>query len=288
MAGFVIKHAMYFLPADYMPSLPYKSRSILYAFQHAFQIYKSDIKTLVEEAVGKEIEEDLLSHDLRLRAYAVERKTALEQWLQIKEPFGYSNDAYPLLVKAIRSTARHLAEGLPLSHIGQTSILWFSEQLLDTVKKSKARIQPPLWKAGRAFMVFQFAVQEAESLLGISGDDQASKNSILPLLSKAASLAKICNIPWSPNPTGAAGRPISTVQHTAWINLGKANPINRIANEDPSALALSQATQAALAQDSQAEWNCIGLTIQNMHSILNRQTLPIEWNISKMTFGFGQ
>lgn len=241
--------------------------------------------SLVAEAVDKEVQEQMESHDLGLRAYAMERKAALEQWQKLKQPFGYLDDAYSLLVKAIRTRARDLSEGLPPSHIGQQSIQWFSEQLVDTVKKSKARIQPPLWKTGRAFMIFQFAIYEAEKVLGISIEEKGSRDAIIQLLSKAATFAKIRNIPWSPNPTGAAGRPITTVQHTAWINLGQAQANQILQNEDPSLLALAQATQAVLAQDSQAEWKCIGLTVQNMHTILNRQKLPLEWKIERMTFG---
>jgi hypothetical protein len=287
MASFVIKHAIYFLPTDYHPTLPFKNRAVLYAFQHAFQVYKTDIISLVAEAVEREVAEQMESYDLAHRAYAMERKTALEQWQRLQQPFGYLQDAYPLLVKAIRRNAKDLSEGLPLSHIGQKSISWFAEQLLDTVKTSKARISPPFWKTGKAFMTFQFAIKEAEQVLGISVEDRSSRESIIQLISKAVSFSKICNIPWSPDPTGAAGRPISTVHYLSWINLGQANPSKAKETEDPSLLALTKATQSAMAQDSQAEWSCSNLTVQNLHTVLNRQTLPTEWKLDGMSYGTG-
>lgn len=283
----MIKHAMYHLPEDFQPTQPYKTRCVLYAFQHAFRIYKSDVLTLVAEAVQKEVNEQLQSLDLGERGYAMERKTALDQWQKLRYPLGYSDNAYSLLVKAIRSRTQELGEGLPLSENGQKSLAWFSDQLVATVKKSGARIQPPFWKTGRSFMVFRFAIKEAEKLLGISVENQGSRDTMIQLLCKAASFVKICNIPWSPNHTRAAGRPITTVQHTAWINLGQANAITRHADQDPSSVALTQATQAAVAQDSQADWSSLNLSIQNLHMILNRQGLPTEWTLDKMTYGTG-
>jgi len=84
-----------------------------------------------------------------------------------------------------------------------------------------------------------------------------------------------------------AGRPITTVTHTTWINLGQPNVVSRILHGNPQQVTLQNATQRTLAHDTQAEWSALEISIQNLHTILNRQVLPDEWDLNAMSWPSG-
>ena len=153
--------------------------------------------------------------------------------------------------------------------------------------KKDTRTVPLFWKSGHVFSVFKMAVQEAETIIGSTVNHPPTQASILDFITKAASLAKVCNVPWSPNPTGAAGRPITTVTHTTWMNLGQATTIPWTLHVDPHSIQLNHVTQQALALNSWANWSSLAISIQDLHTILNRQVLPQEWDLSTMTWPSG-
>lgn len=283
----MIKHSLFNIPDSYYPSWPYQSRALLCIFQQCFKVYITDVVELVTEGLKSELAQGSQSPDIVLRKRADDRQSSLSLWKKQVHPLAYADNAYTHLLRAVTNDPGLMGNGLPASYHGQKSITWFSEQALEAVLKKDTRTVPPFWKSGRAFSVFKMAVQEAETIIGSAVNHPPTRASILDFMTKAASLAKVCNVPWSPNPTGAAGRPFTTVTHTTWVNLGQATSIPRNLHVDPHSVQLNQATQQALALDSQANWSALSISIQDLHTILNRQVLPQEWDLSSMTWPSG-
>ena len=172
-----------------------------------------DVIKLVCEGVVPELDAGDNDDDCVVRAYSKERRRAMDTWKTLPHPLGYTHQSYTHLVNAISINTQHLGNELPLSHQGQKSISWFADQVLDFVTQPGAHILPPMWKSGHGYYVFKICLQEAEKLLGSTIDDTTTCATISGLLAKSASLMHIFNIPWSPNPLGVAGRPITTITH---------------------------------------------------------------------------
>jgi hypothetical protein len=259
----------------------------MFSFQHSFRLYVMDVISLVVDSVSEDLTRDIESDDIAIRVHAQDRKAALDRWRNLDNPLAYSNDAYSHLVKITVTDRAHLSHGLQLSHLGQKSVTWFAQQIMESIKDAGNRCLPPFWKTCRSKAVLKTAILEAEKMLSSTADQSSIQDTIIDFLVKSASFARVCNIPWSPDPTGAHGRPFTTVTHTRWVNLGKTQLPSRTLNANPTSLSLQQATHSALAQDSQADWSCIGVSLQNLCIILNRQVLPQEWDIDSMTWPSG-
>ena len=283
----MVKHSLLNLPTDFHPALPFQSRSLLYTFQQCCKVYVADVVALVVETVTEQVNSAIADEDIALRAQANGRKNALNLWRKHDHPLAYGENAYSLLLKAVTTDPNALAHGLPLSNHGQKSLIWFAEQVFAAATSNASRTIPPFWKHGRALSLFKMAFQEAERILAAPLDNPESRSTVTQLIAKAASATRICNIPWSPNHTGFAGRPSTTVTTTTWINLGHASPIPRVLHQNNEADILNNATEQALANDTQAQWSTAGLSIQDLHTILNRQVLPDEWDIDAMTWPSG-
>lgn len=252
--------------------------------QKAFHVYTMDVVTLVMKGVSLEIDPLRQDQDPIIRNQATRRRNALEFWRKQDHPLAFGENAYAQLTRAVQADAESLSQGLPSSNHSQKSLSWFADQILLSIETNGARIKPPFWRSGRALPVFKVVLREAERLLGKTIADGPTRKLILDFFTKAAFLAKISNIPWSPSHTGFVGRPITTVTHTVWMSLGQASTIPRVLHQDDEAVALQQATQQAISVDTRADWSSIDLTIKDLHTIMNRQCLPNEWDIDSMTW----
>ncbi|KAG6369887.1 hypothetical protein JVT61DRAFT_13351 [Boletus reticuloceps] len=283
--SFLIKHALLNVPEEFHASLPITSRLILFAFHKAFKIYITDIVVMVGNVVGDELNVSLCDDDPVIQAQAKERRTALALWKKQDHPLAYANNAHRQLIRTIHANNDNLGQGLPAAAMGQKSLTWFADQIIQSATQKGARILPPFWKHGRALSIFKVVINEAQRLLGSTLDDPATRSSICSFLSKAALLSKVSNIPWSPDPTGIAGRPMTIVTHSVWINLGQSMGSDCVAQRDHQSDDLDRATQNAIMNDTQAEWSLLSISLQDIHTIWNKQTLPEEWTqLDSMTW----
>jgi len=154
-----------------------------------------DVVTLVTEGVKEQLHEWSLSDDANLRGHAKDCNATLVLWRKQARPLAYMDNAYSNLVRAINNDPATLGQGLPASYHGQKSLSWFAEQCLDAVVSHGTRTLPPFWKTGHSFAVFKMGIKEAERILGARVDDSANRTALINFITKAASLAKICNVP---------------------------------------------------------------------------------------------
>ncbi|KAG6371989.1 hypothetical protein JVT61DRAFT_9007 [Boletus reticuloceps] len=283
--SFLIKHALLNVPEEFHASLPVTSRLILFAFHKAFKIYITDIVVMVGNVVGDELNVSLCDDDPVIQAQAKERRTALALWKKQDHPLAYANNAHRQLIRTIHANNNNLGQGLPAAAMGQKSLTWFADQIIQSAMQKDSHVLPPFWKHGRALSIFKVVINEAQRLLGSTLDDPATRSSICSFLSKAALLLKVSNIPWSPNPTGIAGRPMTIVTHSVWINLGQSMGADSVAQRDHQSDDIDRATQNAIMNNTQAEWSLLSISLQDIHTIWNKQTLPEEWtHLDSMTW----
>ena len=208
----MIRHSLFNIPDTYYPAWPYQSRALLCIFQQCFKVYLTDV-------VKNEVDEGSRSDDLALCNRLDDRQSSLVLWKKQVHPLAYVDNAYTHLLRTVNNNPGLIGKGLPASYHGQKSIAWFAEQALHAVIKNNTRIVPPFWKSGHSFLVFKMAVQEAERLIGSAVDHPPTRATILEFITKAASLAKVCNIyPLEPQ-SHRCSRQTSNNSHT--YNVGQ-------------------------------------------------------------------
>jgi len=246
-----------------------------------------NIVTLVMEGVKDQLLEWSLSDDGNMQGHAKDCNAALMLWQKQTQPLGYMDNAYSHLVRAINNNPATLGQGL-LGLLPWTTIIFL-------VCWAMSRCCCLSWDSDCATVLenqsficcLQDGHQRGRKSLGCHVDDPANCTALIDLITKVASLAKICNVSWSPNPTHVTGRSITIATHATWINLGQPNVISQILHSNPQCVALETATQCALAHDTQAEWSTLEILIQNLYTTLNRYVLPEEWDHNPMSWRSG-
>ncbi|KAG8220318.1 hypothetical protein J3R82DRAFT_3522 [Butyriboletus roseoflavus] len=293
VAIFHIKHSIRTLPPSFACGEPdYDIRLSLYLLDRALQAYEDDVRTLVERGVRANTSESLDNEDLTVasRSFIHERLGSLSKWVALKKPLGYQDSGHTLLVRAIVNQPELLQNGLPASTSSPKSVPWFVTNLIKAVDSRTPVSLPPFISNGIALPVMHEAIREVRTAL--STDSKRNVPRILEdLLIKSINGREIMNVPWSRNAQPGPGRPPTLVVYDSWLNLGAAysTPIvsHSIQENNTSSRHDSNAARSsiqAMSNDSRAPWAFQEVTVQNLHQVLNRSTLPIEWKIDAMTF----
>lgn len=283
------------LPDTYSPSVTDRSqRMASYIVDRALDVYETDVRALVESQVRHSTAEVLRSSSPAEKAFAQERISSLDKWLKQPKPFSYGENSYTNLVKAIVDDPANLHLGLPASSLGQKSMSWFAGAIIESESRQGPRTLPPFIRSGQALAIMHIVMKELRTLLAFPGSsDDDMKNSITLLIAQVAVRRQILNIPWAPNPSGVAGRPPTTVVHDVWINLGRASSASSVNPiiQGPAARRNEAAARAASHQqdtDVNAPWSALDIPLQDLGSILHREVLPEEWDLTPIVFPAGE
>ncbi|KAI5999940.1 hypothetical protein EDD15DRAFT_2362477 [Pisolithus albus] len=285
-AIFHVKHGICNLPDMFESHITDRStRLALYIITLAVRVYETDVRTLVQSGMNASLGDvgqgpDADDHEVAIR---LERTQALEAWSNIKDKIlGYECRAHTHLVRAVVSDPRNLIDGLPKSVHSPKSIQWFAREMISASASGAAHPRAPFISGGGALPVMRVALSEAKCQLGITNMD--SEANVLDLLVRVLNKRHVMNVPWSRNPTPGPGRPPSTVVYDSWVNLGSRHPHG--ASEPlivgPSQRRIADATQSstiASEKDCRAPWSVNDLSIQELHRMLDRSTLPVEWSL---------
>ncbi|KAF8439483.1 hypothetical protein L210DRAFT_3504554 [Boletus edulis BED1] len=151
-------------------------------YWQACKVYVCNVVALICKGAREEIKDLLDIDDVVERGVTHECQTLLNQW--------QSSRISQILVKVF--------QGLILGRS------WFADQLADSTLHSGPRVQPPFWRGCKSLLVFKVVDEEAAKILGSQVDMPETTTALSEFLMKGIVSSKICNIPWSPNPTGAA------------------------------------------------------------------------------------
>jgi len=280
---FDMAHAVHCLPDSFNSGIEDRNiRLSLFLLNRAFHAYENDVHALVERGVRESTQE--YGQEPRLSG---ERLDSLQRWRSIdKHSLGYDHSAHTHLVRAVVAGAAQIGNGLPSSRESPKPITWFAEQLLSVTNSDSSTVKAPFINKGAGLHVMRAALTKIRSLFSVPGN-QTDDKLLVDLLVKAADYRKIMHIPWSKDPRPGPGRPPTVVVHDCWINLGKQdNSGARSRDRDLITprmrrdLDASRSSQNIMLTDCRAPWSA-NQVVSNLHKILNRTSLPTEWNLKK-------
>ncbi|KAI9456721.1 hypothetical protein HD554DRAFT_2177974 [Boletus coccyginus] len=173
---FAIEHAVNYLPRDIYTQLPNEYlRKAFFAIEIGLRAYITDVKELISTCIRKELADGLSSPDENERALALDRKRALDTWLDQDLALAYSNTALPLLIRAI-SRSRDTDAAIPSASIGAQTVDWLAELIIKRYNRDHDRStrRPPFIKGGAACMLLGASLSHARRYarnLGIQAGD---------------------------------------------------------------------------------------------------------------------
>jgi hypothetical protein len=258
----------------------------------AFQSFFDDTKQLVADGVRKDIALCLSraqSPDEK-RAITIrgrERERNLKRWLLLDRPLAYGqNDpdqAYQTLVQAVVSDENRISHGLPNLDEHAMTPSNFVKLLLEMSRpNSPSPPQAPAVFNGSFIHVLKLAHQNLIILSKVE-DEEAENDFVSGVFRYAVKHLKVCFFPSHRPWTNSQVAPNKKAVHDSWGHLGIRDPeAPRICPQPSTRPSSSQraadtALDSALAKDCNAEWFLRSLSLENLHSILQKTNLPSDF-----------
>ncbi|KAF8422582.1 hypothetical protein L210DRAFT_931249 [Boletus edulis BED1] len=282
-ARFTIMNGIKHLTQDIYPHLPNNvMRRACFAVELGLRSYLADVKNLIRTGVMAEIRDDLSSRNADTRTLALERKSALETWLDQDLPLASSDASLPFLLRALypRVTGE---PSLTYSSIGKQSPSWFTDLIMKQCVDTKSRQSPPFIKDGTARSVLVFSVIEAKKTAELGG---IAPSDIHKYISQC--IIFICNhlrishIPWVCN-TPPGQRRSSTVIFNVWVSLSAASSQSnhaRVIVPESSDTRIARTSQQMILDDPNGQWKALEVQLSDFATILHKRTPPVEFDIN--------
>jgi hypothetical protein len=259
----------------------------------AFRSLFDDTKQLVADGVRNDVAIQITQakSDEKRRAAesrGKEREKFLKKWLSLDCPLAYgrhdAHETFQALVMAVVSDPSHISHGLPNLHDHAMTRPVFVEKLL--AMSSPLNRSAPCAPIMRDGSFLPLLVEAHQNLISLSQetDEKAQSTFVQKFFLRTIEYLRICFVPSHIPRTGAPGAPHRKPVFTSWAHLGlrddrplRALPQTRLLTPTSQSFA-EMALGDALANDSNADWLSNGLTIDALHTILNKTRLPQDYS----------
>ncbi|KAF7970095.1 hypothetical protein HWV62_25024 [Athelia sp. TMB] len=265
------------------------TRRSLVAADIALSSYLSDIKANVRAIVEGMIEEGLKSLDEDDINRARQRKVSLRMWLASDKPLSWDVKAYPPLL-ALNPTGA--ASALPKGRDHAMSTLELAKLIYNMAKHNNPiPLQPPFFAKAPSFNIFRVAIEfiTAQATLADVENKPAYVKNIFAMLFDDK---EINHVPWSAPPTpNVVGRPHRKVVFTHWrstsqlLETGQRAIMQVVNAEEQAVLADELLARNTALQDAKSPWCINTLTINELPSILHKQSGPDDFLINHASLG---
>ena len=118
--------------------------------------------------------------------------------------------------------AAMIACGLPLSRKSPQTVSWFAEQLITSAAFNSITCKAPFVSSGAGLHAMHAALAEVTSTF--------SPKDVIKLLVQVTNSWEIMHVPWLHDPQ-PRGRPPVAVTYDRWMNLGKYDDGNNVADD---------------------------------------------------------
>ena len=255
----------------------------------AFHEFFHDTKQLIAEGVRHDIDHrisnlplDHNSSDLHQRAK--EREINLKHWLKLDNPLAYGykdkTKSFETLLQAIVADKEDIIHGLPhmMKHAMTPSTFVSSLMAMSRPHFPAAPYAPVLSNGS-----FLPTLKLAHSKLLHLADTDNSESFVSTMFLHAIKYLDISFIPSHLPRTGSRGAPNKKPIYNSWAYLGlqdldAPNPLPLSSNAPSfSQSAASIALTNILSHDSNAAWSIHPLHLKDIHSIIHKANLPIDY-----------
>ena len=254
--------------------------------------FLDDTRLLVSDGVRRDIARRILeagSPEAKLSeiAYAEAREKHLERWLAVDRPLSYGPCAevggFNSLLQAVVSAAKDIEGGLPNWGANAMSPAQFVDLLLDmSAPSSPTSPSAPVVKDGSFLPLLKEAHR---SLLSLSLQDTPSNKRAFAYnhFFKTVLRLDIRFVPFHLPQSGSRGAPRRKPVYNSWIQLGRREsrldlplpPSHPRPSSTQRALAIAHTN--ALATDSNAHWYAKGISLRNLHTVIDFIRLPSDF-----------
>ncbi|KAH9845974.1 hypothetical protein C2E23DRAFT_864325 [Lenzites betulinus] len=211
----------------------------------------ADVMTAVKVAVLEETQEAFDNPTHIDRDFALARRASLKKWLKYEEPLNYGPNRihFADLVRAVSAQQEDMVHGLPPSSTRSSSLEAFVDKIYKWAISSTVGARAPLYKQGSTGVVLRSIIEEAKRALRAHSETERESE-----LKKA--MVRAFTAKQARSLTAANARTHS----------------ERIAFE------LHATAQSLEDSDVRGDWTFQEISLQHIHTILNRRVTPVDWS----------
>lgn len=253
-----------------------------------------DTKQLVADGVRADVASCINSAESdqereAAKARGEERLGFLRGWLADDRPLSYGASkpvqTYPTLLQAVVAKEEDIIHGLPRMTQNAMSHADLADKLIEMSRPHFAKTPTaPVLSKGSFLPLLKLAYRRIVAL-SPAGDSDTQTTFLRNIIEASLRQLSISFFPFHKPLDGGRGSPLRVPVFNYWSQLGRPGQgSSRSALSTPQAAPSSQraadiALQAALASDCNSEWSVEHITLANVHTILNKTSLPLDYTI---------
>ncbi|KAH9845958.1 hypothetical protein C2E23DRAFT_716408, partial [Lenzites betulinus] len=245
----------------------------------------ADVMTAVKVAVLEETQEAFDNPTHIDRDFALARRASLKKWLKYEEPLNYGPNRihFADLVRAVSAQQEDMVHGLPPSSTRSSSLEAFVDKIYKWAISSTVGARAPLYKQGSTGVVLRSIIEEAKRALRAHSETER-ESELKKAMVRAFTAKQVHYMPDAlPNPAGQ-GSPSHQPSIHAWTTLGAApqarslTAANARTHSERIAFELHATAQSLEDSDVRGDWTFQEISLQHIHTILNRRVTPVDWS----------